>query len=1117
MKRLRRWLLRLVIVAAAAIGAIAIGGKLYLATPQGGARIAARLSEVLGDRITIAGIDAGLTASTIRDVQLYETGPDAPAEPWVVVPSIRAELPLLDAVRGEMPRSLTLFDAAILLRFDRAGRLLTRFPDSAGPRRAVPPIRLERARVTLRQEGRADLDFGGINAVLRTIGDALQLTGTADDPVLGAWTIAGALDAAAESSLTLKTAAIHLTPTLLERMPFIPPAAWEQIQADGVTPLTLTIRFDAVTERVFYEAVLTPEQLTARVKALDLPLEQAHGRIIVADGVVQLHDLRGSTAGGTLTASGTLDFRNDANQLDLGVRLERIDLQRLPPRWTIPPWLEGQLKGQAALRIRIADRHVQFRGVGTGAIDAARLAGLPTTPIDLRLRDDTLEAEAAVQDADIGPVLRQFAVTTPATGRVNGQATLAIPLDTARDWTTYRLQGEAHLPWLQVAGVELVQVQTRVAAAGGLLHLADLQGVLSLEDASQAPVTGSAQMSVVAPYRFTGALNLPPATHALRLPSGAEARGSLQASGSVQGTLQPFVLQAVGTARGDELRLGDRDLGRLTSRWEADVDRLRLLDLRLTDGRATVTGTATVPLRSESDGNVSLAFTDFESAAVAAELPMLPVPVSGLATGTLEARWRERHIQSGALTLQAPRLRLGPLAATRAAGSATYQDGKLDYRFQSEALGGQASLEGQGANGRLRVQGARLSRARQLLAFPVGRQGLRGTLDLDLNYQPDGSDRTLGGNGRFVLSRLRWLDTVLAEQIRGEIVIAGDNLRVKNLNGSLAGGIVGGEIGWHLQPQRRWLRLNIQGVELQRLLAPWPDAADRTQGVLDLRLRANLGREWRGTADVSIQRGQLMGAELTEARIPIEISYAPDSGRGHLEVREGHAQLARGRVQGQVSLRFGAADETQLDGSLRFFGLQLHSLLRGLPDVSQRVDNGDLAGRLDFSANNLQSMDDLTATLDATLRNGQVLDLPVLRQLAPFIAPGRSLTAFSGGELRARLARGLVRVERLQLTGSMAQALIAGTVTRAGRLALDVTANPGLPGGDLPILRQLGLRLPSAGQIPVGVVNQASRLLTGRLVRLRIGGTVRSPIVQVVPLSILDGDMLRFFLGGAAR
>src|SRR5208282_5062224 len=109
-------------------------------------------------------------------------------------------------------------------------------------------------------------------------------------------------------------------------------------------------------------------------------------------------------------------------------------------------------------------------------------------------------------------------------------------------------------------------------------------------------------------------------------------------------------------------------------------------------------------------------------------------------------------------------------------------------------------------------------------------------------------------------------------------------------------------------------------------------------------------------------------------------------------------------------------------------------LLRSSSDNTPS-SNGDLSGRIDFAGVNLRSLDDLTAELDATLQHGQILQLPLFRDLAPYIAPGQSLaTVFRTGDFRGRLARGVVRIERLRLVGPVVQAMFEGTITTQGRL-----------------------------------------------------------------------------------
>ena len=45
-----------------------------------------------------------------------------------------------------------------------------------------------------------------------------------------------------------------------------------------------------------------------------------------------------------------------------------------------------------------------------------------------------------------------------------------------------------------------------------------------------------------------------------------------------------------------------------------------------------------------------------------------------------------------------------------------------------------------------------------------------------------------------------------------------------------------------------------------------------------------------------------------------------------------------------------------------------------------------------------------------------------------------------------------------------------------------------------------------------GLLAQASTLLSRRVIRLHVGGTVRSPSIQIQPLLLLTEEAVRFFL-----
>src|SRR5262249_50933894 len=154
-------------------------------------------------------------------------------------------------------------------RFDRAGRLLTRFPAGEGEAGPLPQIRIASGRVTLRQEGRPDLVVSGVRGDLRSDGARLVLTGTASDSDWGSWDIARSVGRRdGSSALTLKTPRLHLSPARLDALPFVPAAVGRQVQAEGDTPVELALRYDAAAAQVHYRIALEPADAQVRVAAI---------------------------------------------------------------------------------------------------------------------------------------------------------------------------------------------------------------------------------------------------------------------------------------------------------------------------------------------------------------------------------------------------------------------------------------------------------------------------------------------------------------------------------------------------------------------------------------------------------------------------------------------------------------------------------------------------------------------------------------------------------------------------------------------------------------------------------------------------------------------------------
>jgi translocation and assembly module TamB len=389
---------------------------------------------------------------------------------------------------------------------------------------------------------------------------------------------------------------------------------------------------------------------------------------------------------------------------------------------------------------------------------------------------------------------------------------------------------------------------------------------------------------------------------------------------------------------------------------------------------------------------------------------------------------------------------------------------------------------------------------------------LRGAIDLEVTFRNEEPDLAPVGNGRFTFNRLRWGLYEIAGSIQGDVRLSRGELRLLNLTGDVGGGIARGSVVLNLENfDRSRFSFSLDGVEASRLLAPWPDVARHVEGPLDMRLRGTFGREWNGGGDLVFSRGTVFGVELSEWRLPVTFSVSPQSGRGQVEIQETTAQVAHGRAQGRASLAWG--DSARVEGQVRFFGVDLGSLLHSFSE-SAPVGAGRLTGRIDFSGSEVRSVNDLSATMEASFAQTEALSLPVLSQLTPFLTPGLSRSStFQSGDLHARLDRGLIRIQRLSLAGRALRLFLQGNLLLDGRLDLQADAYTGeiAPNGRL--LSLFGERLPAIGALPLALLADVTSSLSARLLHLRVTGTVRSPSVRIEPTGLLTEEAVRFFLG----
>jgi translocation and assembly module TamB len=531
--------------------------------------------------------------------------------------------------------------------------------------------------------------------------------------------------------------------------------------------------------------------------------------------------------------------------------------------------------------------------------------------------------------------------------------------------------------------------------------------------------------------------------------------------------------------------------------------------------------------------------------------------VSGTVKGKLSAALGDRpRTLTSEVEVTAPELRVQGIPTEKLKGIIDTRAGKTSYNLKGETLGGTFTIKGDvpipameeekkqsklparsasdgpshpslalracafaadepSGSGTVELRNAQLSRLWPVYNITGPLALLDGRFSIFINYRHIGPKMAPIGDGTFQIVDIRWDDESLGDSLQGNVRLTATAFELVNVTGDFVGGQFLGHYVFGLRPDSRsWFRINLVQVEASRLLLPLPVVASHVKGPVDLNLRVNVGRDWDGSGGATVARGQIYGMMIDEWRIPLTFSFSPSQGSGELSVRDSQARLAQGRARFECTLNWG--NGLRLVGLLLFYDVDLRTLLRNTPEVAAYA-SGRVSGRVNLAGNEMRSLNDLTALVQAKMRQGQALQMPVLRQITPYLRPGASSATFQSGELKGRLAGGIFRIEHAALVGDFIKMLILGTLNLAGNLNLEVTAQTGLYCLNRARANSISSRIPLVGAIPRLVLYEASTLLAAAVVHLRVTGTVHAPVVRLEPLVTLTEDVVRFFLGSALR
>ena len=298
-----------------------------------------------------------------------------------------------------------------------------------------------------------------------------------------------------------------------------------------------------------------------------------------------------------------------------------------------------------------------------------------------------LDIDLALEDVDLGQLLQrlQFKLPFPVEGKLSFKVHASIPINTPRDMKNYRLTGTANLPRVNVAGVEMADVATRLTLDKGLLELQELKGRAILPAGGAGTFAGTARMRIAPLGDLNADLNVDrfPLAAVLNLLPGAGGKadgaltGHVTARAAAQTLTDLTTWHATGTLSSDRIAAYGLALTAVSADLSVDAGTARASAVKATLENAKLTGSAELALASPWNYSGVLTLSGADLKVVQGLNPDFrpPFPVEGAADVTADLKGTLR-----------------PLTVA-ASGSAKASDLTLD-RFKVDSLSFKWDLDG---------------------------------------------------------------------------------------------------------------------------------------------------------------------------------------------------------------------------------------------------------------------------------------------------------------------------------------------------------------------------------------------------------------------------------------
>ncbi len=871
------------------------------------------------------------------------------------------------------------------------------------------------------------------------------------------------------------------------------------VPVSGRLDLQANIRFPlgSLNDWKAYQAHGVADVAGASIGTLDLG--RLKGRVEMSDGFLEVADLRGRI----------LDRPDDGGRAP--------ETEPPPASGPIPPGgfrgrIRSALVGHQRTEIEVDAVELPIDELATAL---SRLSNPPPTP----------------PEAPPKPLPLSGRLTLKGSGHARGAN-----LSDSSAWTA---SARAAMPEVAYQSMTFKNVSFNLAVDAGRMTFDDVKGRLR-----DADLRGRGNIGLAEPYPFDGRLETTdlPCGELVDLLSGgtssAKLEGTIVGKGEANGTVQPRRIASSGSAKIDDLKVDGMPIGDVPVRWKTEGEIIHINAEEHQRYGGTVSAEARVPSSGNGPVEGTVKLTKVDASELASQVKKQDSwTITGHADGQGWFRYTptssksepaqpSRNLPLEAEThLTAPDLRINDIPAKSVKVSLKVHEGNPQFELSADGLGGSLRVAGDGhletdsshdqVRARVEALGLNLFELWNALGTRGALADLRGqaTAHGDVQFRGGLDLAHAEGEGTVELRQLIWgFDEQLSDNLHARVSRSSDGWHVGPLGGELFGGKLAGDGVWmYPGDQGRpmyGVDARIERVTLSRLLSMVPDASRRLAGTGNLRMSGRQDGALGGNGEFRVDRAYVNGLELSDFHVPGVWTFSPQAPRrGSLTIRKAEGRLAGGRVGGEAHFILG--DRRDFRARLFVDDVDLRVISR--EEMGTRPMPGRLSGFINLYGTDPAQPYTYRGEMSFDLDQASLLDIPLLDELDRQLG-SREGGVFDDGDIHATINDRKIHIDRMTLVGPLMQVHATGTMDFDGRLNLEVIVNnqKGVPTSGQAVLA----RSPNvADEVArrAAQIDQVRDFVSSRLMKFRITGTIRDPIVNT-DRSINPRAAMGFFL-----